>query len=212
MTFLGQSLRPCLDSLGKLCFCAGKLIADLLGRPREIIHEKGNLSTSTLRVMKNVLDLRCQWTSLKPSSEFLEPDSALVAIKRLIRNQHAKSKKAAAADASDDEEMESEDDVKLPAAIESMKDDPQALSALGGMVWHLGQLNLDAELCPIGNFDIYDPMRSGKCLCLDGQSLAHIEVLQNSMGTDDGTLEKLLNRCITPFGAFVPYPRLSTSL
>lgn len=37
-------------------------------------------------------------------------------------------------------------------------------------------------------------------LVLDGQTLAHIEVLQNSLGTDEGTLFKLLCRCRTPFG------------
>lgn len=48
--------------------------------------------------------------------------------------------------------------------------------------------------------DIFDPIRDGQALILDGQTLAHIEVLQNSSGTDEGTLFKLLCRCATPFG------------
>ena len=51
------------------------------------------------------------------------------------------------------------------------------------------------------NFNIYDPMRRGQGLVLVGQPLAHIEVLQNSEGTEEGTLLKLLSRCVTPSGA-----------
>jgi DNA mismatch repair protein MSH6 len=50
------------------------------------------------------------------------------------------------------------------------------------------------------NFNIYDPMSKGRGLVLDGQTLAHVEVLLNSEGTDDGTLLKLLGRCVTPAG------------
>lgn len=42
--------------------------------------------------------------------------------------------------------------------------------------------------------------KSGETMQLDGQTLAHIEVLQNSLGETDGTLYKLMNRCITPYG------------
>lgn len=50
------------------------------------------------------------------------------------------------------------------------------------------------------NFNIYDPLSQGKALVLDGQTLAHIEVLQNSQGGTEGTLLQLLSRCVTPFG------------
>jgi DNA mismatch repair protein MSH6 len=68
------------------------------------------------------------------------------------------------------------------------------------------------------NFNVYDPMKRGQGLTLEGQSLAHLEVgvvyalfagrvneiapqiLINNEGTEDGSLLKLLNRCITSFG------------
>lgn len=71
------------------------------------------------------------------------------------------------------------------------------------------------------NFNVYDPMKRGQGLVLDGQTLAHVEVhgyiisksrtstndamtyrqvLQNNEGTEEGTLLKLLGRCITPSG------------
>lgn len=47
---------------------------------------------------------------------------------------------------------------------------------------------------------VYDPMGKGDSLVLDGQTLAHVEVLLNNEGTEDGSLLKLLGRCVTPFG------------
>lgn len=41
---------------------------------------------------------------------------------------------------------------------------------------YLKQLNLDQDLLSQKNFDIYDPIRHGQNLVLDGQTLAHIEV------------------------------------
>ena len=66
---------------------------------------------------------------------------------------------------------------------------------------YLRQLNLDTDLVTAKNFNIYDPLSQGKALILDGQTLAHIEVLQNSQGGIEGTLLQLLSRCGTPFGA-----------
>jgi len=54
------------------------------------------------------------------------------------------------------------------------------------------------------NFNIYDPMKKGQGLTLDGQALAHVEVLLNSEGTEEGSLLQLLGRCVTPFGQSNP--------
>ena len=52
------------------------------------------------------------------------------------------------------------------------------------------------------NFNIYDPMKRGQNLTLDGQTLAHLELLVNNEGSEEGTLLSLLQRCITPSGKF----------
>jgi len=54
------------------------------------------------------------------------------------------------------------------------------------------------------NFNIYDPMKKGQGLTLDGQALAHVEVLLNSEGTEEGSLLQLLGRCVTSFGQSNP--------
>ena len=107
----------------------------------------------------------------------------------------------------------------LPEAIHSLVDNECAIMALGSMIWYLRQLNIDKALLSARNFNIYDPLRKGQALLLDGQTLSHIEVssliglekgssgaescfqvLLNSDGTEDGTLHRLLGRCITPYG------------
>ena len=64
----------------------------------------------------------------------------------------------------------------LPEAIHSLVDNECAIMALGAMIWYLRQLNIDKALLSARNFNIYDPLREGKALLLDGQTLAHIEV------------------------------------
>jgi DNA mismatch repair protein MSH6 len=43
-------------------------------------------------------------------------------------------------------------------------------------------LNLDKDLITQKNFNVYDPIRQGQSLVLDGQTLGHIEVRNCSHG------------------------------
>lgn len=48
---------------------------------------------------------------------------------------------------------------------------------------------------------MYDPIRNATSLVLDGQTLANLEIFQNSHdGSSEGTVFKLLANSITPFG------------
>jgi len=118
------------------------------------------------------------------------------------------------------EDDEITDDVlpsSVPEAIRNMLGMKAPIEALGAMVWYLRQLNIDKDIMSMRNFNVYDPMKRGQGLVLDGQTLAHVEVnknhpclalrlspskqvLINSDGTEDGTLLKLLGRCMTPSG------------
>lgn len=40
----------------------------------------------------------------------------------------------------------------------------------------VSQLNIDKDLLTTKNFNIYDPMKRGRNLILDGQTLNHVEV------------------------------------
>ncbi|BGP39629.1 DNA mismatch repair protein msh6 [Rhodotorula kratochvilovae] len=162
-------------------------------KPKELIHQKGNLSVSTIRLLRNCLGLECQWTALKEGKEFLRAEDAREEVFKLFKENKGDGDAAM--------EIEGDEEALVPESIRKMYDKPVAMSALGGMVWYLRQLNLDADLVTARNFNIYDPLsRSNGTLVLDGQTLAHIEVLQNSMGGTEGTLLQLLSRCVTPFG------------
>jgi DNA mismatch repair protein MSH6 len=51
------------------------------------------------------------------------------------------------------------------------------------------------------NIHLYDILQASSTLVLDGQTLMNLEVFQNTTdGTDKGTLIKLLNHAMTPFG------------
>lgn len=41
---------------------------------------------------------------------------------------------------------------------------------------YLRTLNIDKDILSMKNFNVYDPMKRGQGLVLDGQTLAHIEV------------------------------------
>ncbi|CAL1699677.1 unnamed protein product [Somion occarium] len=159
-------------------------------RPKEIIFTKGNLTVATTRLLKAVLPGSCLWTSLR-ESEGLPYDKTLKELKGLYPAGE------------DDDDMD--DNVhglgsSIPEAIRKMVGCKEAMEALGSMIWYLRTLNIDKEILSMKNFNVYDPMKRGQGLVLDGQTLAHIEVLLNSEGTEEGSLLKLLGRCITPSG------------
>ena len=64
----------------------------------------------------------------------------------------------------------------VPEAIHSMLGLKAPIEALGAMVWYLHQLNIDKDIMSMRNFNVYDPMKKGQGLVLDGQTLAHVEV------------------------------------
>ncbi|GAA6021689.1 hypothetical protein JCM8202_004312 [Rhodotorula sphaerocarpa] len=171
-------------------------------KPKELIHQKGNLSVSTLRLLRNCVGIDCQWTALKEGKEFLRAEDAKDEVVKLFKENGAGAAEAAVEmDVDEAAEDCSPEDAILPGNIRKMLDKPVAMSALGAMVWYLRQLNLDSDLVTARNFNVYDPLSRGNgTLVLDGQTLAHIEVLQNSQGGTEGTLLQLLSRCVTPFG------------
>ncbi|KAH9933798.1 uncharacterized protein B0H18DRAFT_1082925 [Fomitopsis serialis] len=159
-------------------------------RPKEVIFTKGNLSVSTTRLLKAILPGNCLWTSLRDSEGF-------------TYNQTLKELNKLFPASDDDDEMADAAhslSSAVPEAIRDMAGQQNAVEALGSMIWYLNTLNIDKDILSMKNFNIYDPMKRGQGLVLDGQTLAHIEVLVNSEGTEDGSLLKLLSRCITPSG------------
>lgn len=108
-----------------------------------------------------VLPSACLWTSLRECEGYAYSET-LQELKKLYPD--------------DDDEMDGAGNSGMPEAIQSMILNHQAMFALGAMTWYLKQLNIDKDILSMRNFNIYDPMKKGLGLVLDGQTLAHIEV------------------------------------
>ncbi|KDQ58666.1 hypothetical protein JAAARDRAFT_193200 [Jaapia argillacea MUCL 33604] len=163
-------------------------------RPKEVVVTKDNLSVHTTRLLKSILPASCLWTTLREREGF-GYDKTLKEVKQLYAHSED-------VEAMEEDEDNGEDGLgaNVPEAIRSMADSRNAIEALGAMIWYLRQLNIDKEILSMKNFNVYDPMKRGQGLVLDGQTLAHIEVLLNNEGTEEGSLLQLLGRCVTPFG------------
>ncbi|KAF8815726.1 DNA mismatch repair protein Msh6 [Phlegmacium glaucopus] len=156
-------------------------------RPKELLFKKGTLSATTQRLLKTALPSGCLWTGLR-SVEGFKYKETLDELKTIYCTD-------------EDITMADEDSPyslpdTVPEPIREMAGDKLAIEALG----YLRQLNIDKEIMSMKNFNVYDPMKTGKGLTLDGQTLAHLEILLNNEGTEDGTLLRLLGRCVTAFG------------
>jgi DNA mismatch repair protein MSH6 len=150
-------------------------------KPRELVTEKGRLSRTTTRLLKSLLN-EPLWNALLPESEFWDA--------RVTKDE---------LDFAD--YFAGECPSSLTAAIKEANQDPLLMSAFGGLIWYLRSLKLDRELLSTKNIMMYDPIRNATSLVLDGQTLANLEIFQNSHdGSTEGTVFKLLANSITPFG------------
>lgn len=155
-------------------------------RPRELVLERGNLDRAANRIVKNNVSVDTQYNILKPLEEFWDYDTAL---QRLTRAKYF--------------EAEDLDDFsKYPEVLQKAKDSELLISSFGGLLWYLHSLKLDDQLVKVGNFSWYTALNKGQgTMILDGQSLQNLEVFSNTFdGGADGTIFKLVNKCITPFG------------
>ncbi|GAN01573.1 DNA mismatch repair protein Msh6 [Mucor ambiguus] len=153
-------------------------------KPRELVTEKGRLSKTTTRLLKNILN-EPLWNMLKPDTEFWD---ARITEDEISIHEYFGS----------EGELANE---QLTEAMTEARKDPLLMSAFGGMIWYLRSLKLDKELLSAKHVLMYDPIRNATSLVLDGQTLANLEIFQNSHdGSTEGTVFKLLANSITPFG------------
>jgi DNA mismatch repair protein MSH6 len=151
---------------------------------RAIADNQGNLTVATERILRHILPMNCLRQSFKEGKEFWDSDRTISELGTTFGDD-------------------------IPAEIASLQNQPTAMEALGGMMFYLQALNLRQDLLTQRNFNIYDPIREGNRLILDGLTLGHMEVLVNNEGGTEGTLLELLQNCATPFGKCCPKARLT---
>lgn len=153
-------------------------------RPKELVIARGNLSKYALKVIKNNTSVETLWETAKPDTEFWDADTT----RREIDLDSYFPEGAS---------------TYPPFLVKSLEDDELSASAIGGLVWYLRSLKLDKQLIGLGQFHEYTSELSlnGASMIVDGQTLQNLEVFANSWdGGAEGTLFKLINKCITPFG------------
>lgn len=148
-----------------------------------LFNHQGILSQKTMRLLKNSLSScgNVMWNAITPGKEFWDDETTLSELKASEYFPRGES--------------------DVPVVLKDVANKPLAISAFGGLVWYLKSLKLDQQLLSTNNIKVYDPIRSSGTLILDGSTLVNLEVFQNNLdGGDRGTLHKLLNQCVSPFG------------
>jgi DNA mismatch repair protein MSH6 len=128
-------------------------------------------------MLRNILPSNTLWQSFRDGREFYSADETLKRLSEIFET-------------TDDDGSTAK--LMLPEAIEGMLDTPIAMEALGGMLFYLNSLNLDKDLISQKNFNIYDPLKEGKNLLLDGVTLGHMEVGHSPRNVTGGDL---ISRC-----------------
>lgn len=172
-------------------------------KPKEILCEKNNLCSTAVKIIKfNAHNSHQIWNHLNPFSEFWDYDTAL---ENLVKGKYY--------------EAEDLDDYsRFPEVLVNAKDNyPVAFNAFGGLLYYLRTLKLDSSIMSLGNIHEYRISKKGTShMLLDGITLNNLEILNNNFdGGDKGTLFKLVNRAITPFGkrmlkSWVLHPLMNT--
>src|SRR5579859_5979212 len=161
------------------------LLAQL--RPKEVLLEKGGMTKLSTRMIKNSLSSAALWNWLHPDREFWDEDRTESEL--LIANYFSST--------------EGNGEVSSwPEALQKARESsPLALSAYGALVFYLRYLKIDTEIVTMGNVTVYDPLKKGGRMILDGKTLINLEIFENSWNKGpEGTVFRLLWRGVTPFG------------
>ncbi|KAG7902737.1 hypothetical protein KL935_001645 [Ogataea polymorpha] len=173
-------------------------------QPMEVLIEKSRVSQLVLRMLKFNSQPHATFNFLKPADEFWTSD---IAFEQLTRGKYF--------EANDLDDLSNYPNI-LVEYYESNKN--VGFSAFGALLWYLKSLKLDTALISMGNIEQYDPYKtsfSDSCMRLDGVTLQNLEIFSNSFDqSDKGTLFKLLNRAVSPFGkrtfkSWVTHPLMS---
>jgi len=166
-------------------------------RPKEVLLERGNLTKSSQRMLRNCLPAGALWNWLSPDKEFW--DEGRTESELLLANYFSE-------DGAKDGEMG--DLSSWPEALQRAKETyPLALSAYGALVFYLRYLKLDADILTMGNVTFYDPLKKAGRMILDGKTLINLEIFENSWDKGvEGTVFRLLWRGVTAFGTLFSQP------
>ncbi|KAM9927630.1 hypothetical protein OXX59_002406 [Metschnikowia pulcherrima] len=157
-------------------------------KPKEVLCEKHNLCSTAVKAIKYSAHSSHQiWNYLNPYSEFWDYDTT---VEKLVESKYYAGE-------------DLDDFSNYPEILLQFKENHHtAFSAFGALLYYLKTLKLDESIMTLKNMKQYQISKSAAShMLLDGVTLTNLEILNNTFdGSDKGTLFKLLNRAITPFG------------
>ncbi|KAH3665402.1 hypothetical protein OGAPHI_003586 [Ogataea philodendri] len=173
-------------------------------QPMEVLVEKSKVSPSIVRMLRFNSQPHAGFNFLRSQSEFWDFDTTF---EQLTRGKYF-------------EAADLDDLSNYPPVLVEYYENRYfvGFSAFGALLWYLKSLKLDSTIVSMGNIERYDPYKasfSDTCMRLDGVTLQNLEIFSNSFDqSDKGTLFKLLNRAVTPFGkrafkSWVTHPLMS---
>lgn len=166
--------------------------------PMEVLVPKNEIDLLTLRILKFNSNPNASFNFIKPDLEFWGHEKTVDELSK----------------------FNSSHELKTPETLKKYyeKENFLAFSAFGALFWYLRSLKLDENIVSMGNFHEYDPFSRkllNSSMRLDGVTLQNLEIFNNSFDQSDrGTLFKILNKGLTPFGkrlfkSWVTHPLLN---
>ncbi|OLY78249.1 DNA mismatch repair protein msh6 [Smittium mucronatum] len=173
-----------------------------LGKTSSSLIDSGDgmsgISSPTWRTLKNSCSRSVIWNALQPNDTFWNFDKS---------KENLKSSEYFDISGNSDSDSLS---IPYPPVLSSLESSPigrLVYTAVGGLVSYLRSLMLDKTLVPIGNFEVYTPLKQSLSLMVDGATLNNLDIfstndqIQYEQNSDsEGTLFHLVNHTITPFG------------
>ncbi|KAG0676856.1 DNA mismatch repair protein msh6 [Pichia californica] len=168
--------------------------------PMEVLLPKNELDSLTLRIIKFNSNPNASFNFIKPEEEFWDHEKTVDELSK-FNTSH---------------------ELKTPEILKKYYENEKflAFSSFGAIFWYLRSLKLDENIVSMGNFTEYDPFSKkllNSSMRLDGVTLQNLEIFNNSFDQSDrGTLFKILNKGLTPFGkrtfkSWVIHPLLNKS-
>lgn len=152
--------------------------------PMEVLIPKNEIDLLTLKILKFNSNPNASFNFIKPELEFWDHEKTVDELTKFNTSK----------------------DLKTPEILKKYYENEKflAFSSFGALFWYLRSLKLDENIISMGNFCEYDPFSKkllNSSMRLDGITLQNLEIFNNSFDQSDrGTLFKLLNKGLTPFG------------
>lgn len=161
-------------------------------RPKEVVYQKGNLSSKVLNMLKLHLDSYAMMTC-RNVSDFWDYETTIDKLSFDVDLLISKEESSLG-----HEKIQSE---IWPEALRFYKDNRIVIESFGACISYLVHVQLAEQLLRQRKIEKLDIYKSQKCMVLDSKALGYLEIIENSWDhSTKGSLYEILEHCKTTFG------------